>query len=527
MIEINTPEINVDEIMARIRKEAKQQNKKFPFSPCPSFSSHTIRPEAHPLPRKEFYALSDFLGYHDSDFIDNAYFSVLRRSPDSEGKKLYLAKLQKGELTKVDIVGRLRYSPEGRSKKVPVKGLLLPFIFQTFFKMPVLGWGLRIVTGLLNLPTILKNIQAIENAAFTQNHFSRDQAEKTLSYLFELRDHIAELQEEIIQAQSAQKSELKEAVAELQEEIIQAQSAQKSELKEAVARLQEEITRAQSAQKSEMEEAIAELSKQIKGQNLPILDMQRTMQLLLEEARKRLPEPISIEQIENMVKEEDHLLDAMYVDFENKFRGTREKVKERVKVYLPYVEDALKAANDALVLDIGCGRGEWLEILKENDIIAKGLDLNRIMVAQCRDLGLDVIESDMIEYLRNLKNNTLSVVTGFHIVEHLPFKTLITLFDESLRVLKPGGLVIFETPNPENLFVGACNFYTDPSHKNPIPPTTLEFLLESRGFIKNKIHRLHPMKEVRYVEDEALKDLNELLHAVSKEQDYALIGYKE
>ena len=475
MIEINTPEINVDEIMARIRKEAQQQNKKFPFSPCPSFSSHTIRPAAHPLPHKDFYALSDFLGYHDSDFIDNAYFSALRRSPDSEGKKLYLAKLQKGELTKVDIVGRLRYSPEGRSKKVPVKGLLLPFIFQSFFKIPVLGWGLRLVTGLLNLPTILKNIQAIENAAFTQNHFSRDQAEKTLSYLFELRDHIAELQEEIIQAQSAQKSELKEAVA--------------------------------------------ELSRQIKDHKLNILDMQRRLRLLLEEARKRLPEPISIEQIENMVKEEDHLLDAMYVDFENKFRGTKEEVKKRVKVYLPYVQDALKTTDNASVLDVGCGRGEWLELLKENDIIARGLELNRVMVSQCRDLGLDVTESDVINYLRSLKNNTLSVVTGFHIVEHLPFQTLITLFDESLRVLKPGGICIFETPNPENLLVGACTFYIDPSHIKPIPPQTLSYLTEARGFVNVEIMRLNPNSSI-HIEDPFLND------QFTVGQDYSIIGFK-
>lgn len=474
MDETDISKISIDEIMARIREEAQQQNKKFPFSPCPSFSSHTIIPAAHPLPHKEFYALSDFLGYHDSDFIDNAYSSILCRLPDSGGE-FYLSRLQKGELTKVDIVGRLRYSREGRSKKVHVKGLLLPFMLQSFFKIPVLGWGLRIVTGLLNLPVILKNIQVIENAAFTQIRLVKEESEKRLS-------HITVLQEEISRAQSAQKSELKEAVSALSNES-------------------------------------AELSRQIKGHKLTTLDMQRRLRLLLEEARKRLPEPISIEQIGNMVKEEDHLLDAMYVDFENKFRGTREEIKKRVKVYLPYVEDVLKAANDALVLDIGCGRGEWLELLKENDIPARGLDLNRIMVAQCRDLGLDVMESDALNHLRSLKNNTLSVVTGFHIVEHLPFQTLITLFDESLRVLKPGGICIFETPNPENLLVGACTFYVDPSHIKPIPPQTLSYLIEARGFVNVEIMRLNPNSSI-HIEDPFLNDQ----FAVG--QDYSIIGFK-
>jgi len=487
MIEINTPEINVDEILARIRKEVQQRKnetcthftgrKKSPFSPGPAFSKHVTRPAAHLLPHKECYALSEFLRYHDSDFIDTAYASILRRSPDPVGKKHFLAKLQNGELTKTDIVGRLRYSREGRKKKVPVKGLSLPFLFQSSFKIPVVGWGLRIVAGVFNLPAILKNIQVIESSVFTQTRFAGEQAEQTLTLLLELRNHSAELSREL--------SELK---------------ADKMEL--------------------------AELSRQIKDHKLTIIDMQRRVQLLLEEARKRLPEPISTEQIETMVKEEDHLFDAMYAGFEDRFRGTREDIKERVKVYLPYVQEVLKTTDNASVLDVGCGRGEWLELLKEKDIVAKGLDLNRVMVAQCRESGLDVIESDAIDYLRNLKNNTLSVISGFHIVEHLPFKTLIALFDESLRVLKPGGLVMFETPNPENLFVGACNFYTDPSHKNPIPPPTLEFLLESRGFVRNKIHRLHPMKEVSYLEDKTLQDLNDLLYAATKEQDYALIGYK-
>ena len=124
-----------------------------------------------------------------------------------------------------------------------------------------------------------------------------------------------------------------------------------------------------------------------------------------------------------MVQEEDHLLDAMYVSFEDRFRGTRQDIKERVKIYLPDVKKALAVTDNALVLDVGCGRGEWLEVLRENTINAMGLDLNRIMVAQCRDMGLEVLSLDLISHLRSLKSNTLCAVTGFHIVEHLPINT--------------------------------------------------------------------------------------------------------
>lgn len=501
MNKTDNPKINIDKIMSSIREEVRQQKDKAYqrstgreetlFSPTQPLLIPAITSTAHSMPHKKSYLLNDFLGRHDSDFIYNAYFSILGRAPDP-GSKLYLARLRNGMLTKVDIMGRLRYSREGRNKKIPVKGLLLPFMRQTFFKIPVLGWGLRIITGVLNFPVILKNIQVMENAAFTQIHLVKEESEKRFL-------HITKLQEEICQAQSIQKKKIKELAA-----------------------LQEETRQAQSIQKRELKEALAELSKQIKGHKLTTLDTQRRVQLLLEEARKRLPEPISTVQIKEMAKEEDHLFDAMYVEFENKFRGTRKEIKERIKGYLPYLKDALKSTDNAPVLDVGCGRGEWLELLKENNIKAQGLDLNRIMIAQCKKLGLDVMEADLIEYLRNLKNNTLSVITGFHIIEHLPFKKLISLFDESLRVLKPGGLVIFETPNPENILVGAHYFYIDPTHINPLVPATMDYIAEQRGFNKIEIKRLHKYSDNYQITDE---DSFKKKH-IYNEMDFAVIAYK-
>ena len=174
----------------------------------------------------------------------------------------------------------------------------------------------------------------------------------------------------------------------------------------------------------------------------------------------------------------------------------------------------------APVLDVGCGRGEWLGLLKENNITAKGLDFNDVMVNKCRDAGLAVVRSDAVAYLRGLESESLGMITGFHIVEHLPFTTMMALLDESLRVLKPGGMVIFETPNPENIMVGACSFYTDPSHINPIPPATLSFLVEDRGYENIEVLRLHPNESV-HVEDPLLN------HYFTIGQDYAVIGCKE
>lgn len=183
-------------------------------------------------------------------------------------------------------------------------------------------------------------------------------------------------------------------------------------------------------------------------------------------------------------------LDAFYVSFEDHFRGSRELITQRAEAYVPVVRAALERTRGGTVLDVGCGRGEWLQLLQRENIEARGIDLNTVMVAECRALGVAVEQADVLTHLRGLPESSLAVVTGMHIVEHIPFAALVALFDESLRVLKPGGVVIFETPNPENLMVGACNFYMDPTHRNPLPPALLEYVAGARGFAHVEIQRL-------------------------------------
>ena len=276
---------------------------------------------------------------------------------------------------------------------------------------------------------------------------------------------------------------------------------------------------------SATEQDLQDIKRQIHDQKHNLLDQHRRLAILLEEARKRLPKPLSNKQLSNMVAEEDHLLDAFYVSFEDKFRGTRADIKERATVYLPAINLAKAGTAVASILDIGCGRGEWLELLKENELQAQGVDSNHVMVSQCEELGLAVINADAIDYLRTVKSNTLGAVTGMHIIEHIPFKRLIALFDEVLRVLKPGGVAIFETPNPENLIVGACNFYYDPTHLNPLPPEPMRFVLEARGFGSIEIMRLHPNSDAMIKEGAAQVQavLNEMMFGP---QDYALVAYK-
>ena len=216
--------------------------------------------------------------------------------------------------------------------------------------------------------------------------------------------------------------------------------------------------------------------------------------------------------------------DSFYIDFEDAFRGTSEDITERLKIYLPYL-DKFIGDKTAEVVDVGCGRGEWLALLGNQGIRATGIDLNVAMVDTCRAQGLHAQCMDAIQYLSLQPPGSVAVVTGFHIIEHLPFDTLLALFDAALKALRPDGMIIFETPNPENLLVGACNFYYDPTHLNPIVPTVAEFIARQRGFAKAEILRLHPYPDShRLVEDsEIAKRFNNALYGP---QDFAVLASK-
>lgn len=217
-------------------------------------------------------------------------------------------------------------------------------------------------------------------------------------------------------------------------------------------------------------------------------------------------------------------LDNFYVEFEEQFRGSREDILSRLKVYLPYLTN-LAGNGNARVIDIGCGRGEWLELLAEQGINATGIDLNQSMINGCRERGFSAECADAITYLRQQPEGSLAAVTGFHIIEHLSFETLIALFDAALRALNKDGLIIFETPNPENLVVGACNFYYDPTHQHPIVPVVAEFIARQRGFARSEILRLHPYpKELQLTEDsEIARRFNRAMYG---SQDYAVLAWK-
>ena len=199
-------------------------------------------------------------------------------------------------------------------------------------------------------------------------------------------------------------------------------------------------------------------------------------------------------------------------------------IKSRLEVYLPFVWPLLQNGQDAtdIALDLGCGRGEWLELLTEQGWLAKGVDQDSGMLEACREQNLKADKGDALDYLHAMEDNSAAVITGFHIAEHLPFEKLKTLVEQSFRVLKPGGLLILETPNPENLVVSTTNFYLDPTHERSLPPLLLSFLAEHVGFKRVKTLRLQEATDLLDSESLSLVDV---FNGVSP--DYAVIAQKD
>lgn len=208
-----------------------------------------------------------------------------------------------------------------------------------------------------------------------------------------------------------------------------------------------------------------------------------------------------------------------YRAFEDKHRGSRDLIKTRLQSYIPFIQPLVAQHPHLPALDLGCGRGEWLELLQDLHIPAQGVDLDDGMLAACRERGFNVTNADAIAHLRAQPDHSLLFITGFHIAEHLPFDVLQTLFAQAHRALVPDGLLILETPNPENLVVGTASFYMDPTHQRPLPWQLLGFLAEHHGFTRAKILRLQ--EEVRLLNG-AQPSLYDVLGGVSP--DYALIA---
>jgi SAM-dependent methyltransferase len=217
-----------------------------------------------------------------------------------------------------------------------------------------------------------------------------------------------------------------------------------------------------------------------------------------------------------------------YMTFENRFRPEK-TVRERHSDYRELLRTRRR------VVDLGCGRGELLELLRDEGVSAYGLELDPDVVAVCREKELEVVQGDAVSHVEALEKGAVDGIIASHLIEHFPPDLIWRLIAAAAEKLDEGGILILETPNPESLLAGSINFHRDPTHVRPVHPDTLSFLCESAGFRDIEIRRLAPVPEDSRLPagtsndsplsehvSEVVERLNELIYGY---QDYALIAH--
>ncbi len=214
-----------------------------------------------------------------------------------------------------------------------------------------------------------------------------------------------------------------------------------------------------------------------------------------------------------------------YFDFENHFRGSIESIKKAQEVYLPYFRGKKR------VLDIGCGRGEFLSLLRENDIPAKGVDIYEPYVDYCNSKGLKAVCGDGTAFLAGV--DYLDGIFVGQVVEHLKPEEIIRLCNTAYEKLSEGGCIIIETPNPTSLAIYTNAFYIDPSHIKPVHPLTMKYYLEKAGFRNIETLFTENSRPPYSIPELALEGAGEFNSAMKQlsdilygSQDYAVIAVK-
>lgn len=215
-----------------------------------------------------------------------------------------------------------------------------------------------------------------------------------------------------------------------------------------------------------------------------------------------------------------------YKAFEDTFRGSEDELVERQRHYLKYFEGKKN------VVDIGCGRGEFLSLVKENGIEAVGVDLIESNIEECYDKGLDVIYGDGVNYLKGIEDKSLGGIFSAQVIEHMSTDKLIEFIKLSYEKLEDGACLVMETLNPKCLMIYAESLYLDPTHTTPVHPETVSFFAKQSGF--SDIHteyfsptdkKYHlPFFENKPEADTSISTLNDLIFG---NREYAVIARKQ
>ncbi|UOG92046.1 MAG: class I SAM-dependent methyltransferase [Candidatus Thiothrix sulfatifontis] len=491
----------------------------------------------------------ELLAGDDTDFVNKVYHYLLQREVDDSGKYNYLHRLKHKE-SRYLIIHELQHSAEGQAQRVQVVGLgWIRYFLKIHSRLQALNLGKLSFFHKIPCKIFAKFLYFYEQhylfktSAFLLNAFNTQQLnhllnstknsleqelennrnitqllnDKVTPYQQWLLDHNREIEAltQQVQQQASYQQWLLNHNHEI-ETLTQQAHQQASEHQQ----LREHITQ-QLGRTDRLQTEIIAQHQRISLARQDALYQQYHLRHLLADIKGEIHSLTPSDAARHL----DEYMDAYYLAFEDANRGTLAEIRQKLAIYIPYVIEFKQQSSTLPVLDLGCGRGEWLALLRDNAIAAYGVDMNGVMVTLGQESGLDVRHADGLTHLQQLPDASLSAVTSFHVIEHLPFATLFNILMEINRVLIPGGLLIFETPNPENVLVGSHTFYHDFTHRNPITPTALTFLLTYHNFQAIQTLRLHPYPEAAKVpgDDPLTARVNGHLCGP---QDFALIAHK-
>jgi len=417
------------------------------------------------------------------------------------------------EQTHAELNGRATVRMHGLPARVPVVGRLLAWMQEQ------LGW---LNGSKWHTYDVLRQQNAVNSMLVNA---LRGLAERVAVYEGQLPAHevehhgrLGEMDARLLQADlhlRAVEAEHRVRLAEMNTRVLQAESRLRAIEAEAPARL------------GEMDARLLQT-----GSQFTTLRDEVVLRLAALERARRLQQPSATPTVATASAVTDDSID--YFGFELKFRGNRNLIRERQRLYLDVF------ASGGNILDIGCGRGEFVQLMMEHGARVRGIEMNPQMVAFCQSERLPVEQADAITYLQGLEDDSLDGVFCGQVIEHLDVGYLVRLLDVCHVKLRSGAPIVLETPNPLCLTIYARSFYQDPTHVKPVHPATLQFLLEQAGFWETELRFSSPIPESErlsalssdgsaappaWVEaaNENVRKLNELLFGCL---DYAAVARK-
>ena len=529
------PVVRVDEFMREIREELLRSDP----SAQPLAGRRTIGGAESDvadaaLELKDVYRVEELTRYEDEAFVRNAYLGLLHRSADPEGSGNLLAALRSGSMSKVEILGHLRYSPEGRSRSVRVYGLRPRVVIgklarqsvARFRSLVVWARGASVVALPLSVVRRLGHVPVLGKSA--RWAFGLVRAPWAL---LSLEEQVVSLNRQLkgLDAQYWSKRREWDSGLERVENDLRRYRERQGEFKTLFGRrlaskADAEDMAAARASLRELERIPADLARAERtfDDRLAELDLRLSMKAdrvapdgfddvwevdtgsYLAEAMSLSPVPLN--QIDEYQSDElrYHLFEAVFYK-----SGA---VKQKQRAYLPYVLEG--PAKIYPFLDAGCGRGEFLDLLRESGLRPVGVDVSEMETRQLRERGFDVHHNDVLSFLKETEI-LFSGVSALQVIEHLEQGYLLEFLRSSFLRLAQGGVLILETINPHSPYALA-NFYQDPTHVRPLPPELIKYLAEWTGFTRVVIvfSSLLPEEHRNYADKRA------------SYQDYAVIGYK-